>query len=195
MTLFIIATVVFLLLRLMPEEGYFNAEEYDKLDAIQREAILTQMGLRDPIHVQLTNFYRNLLRGDLGKSVVFRPGVPVIRVLKPKAPFSIYFGLSSVALSLLIGIPMGVFMARFKGKFFDNFGSSYVVLINAIPAAVYYLFFGDAGPADALQHTSAEKLDSADHQHVSERHRLLRHVDATLYGGRTEPGLCKAGAR
>lgn len=140
MTLFIIATVVFLLLRLMPEEGYFNAEEYDKLDAIQREAILTQMGLRDPIHVQLTNFYRNLLRGDLGKSVVFRPGVPVIRVLKPKVPFSIYFGLSSVALSLLIGIPMGVFMARFKGKFFDNFGSSYVVLINAIPAAVYYLF-------------------------------------------------------
>ena len=30
-TLFVITTVVFLLLRLMPEEGYFG-ENYDKLD-------------------------------------------------------------------------------------------------------------------------------------------------------------------
>ena len=31
-------------------------------------------------------------------------------------------------------------MARFKGKFLDNLGSAYVVLIKAVPAAVYFLF-------------------------------------------------------
>lgn len=139
LTLFIIATAVFLLLRLMPEEGYFG-EEYDKLDELQREAILTEMGLRDPLPVQLMNFYTKLAHGDLGKSAVFRPKVAITRIIKPKIPYSIRFGLASVALSLVVGIPLGVFMARFKGKFFDNFGSAYVVLINAVPAAVYYLF-------------------------------------------------------
>ncbi|MEA4963783.1 hypothetical protein [Lutispora sp.] len=49
-TLFIILTIVFLLMRLMPEEGYFG-QAYEKLDPAQREAILTSMGLRDPIVV------------------------------------------------------------------------------------------------------------------------------------------------
>ena len=35
---------------------------------------------------------------------------------------------------------MGVLMARWKGKFFDRLGNAYVLLINALPAAVYYLF-------------------------------------------------------
>ena len=43
LTLFIIATVVFFLMRLMPEEGYFG-EEYDKMDEQQIEAALTAMG-------------------------------------------------------------------------------------------------------------------------------------------------------
>ena len=42
-TLVVVATVVFLLLRLMPEEGYF-AEGYDKMDEAQIEAALTDMG-------------------------------------------------------------------------------------------------------------------------------------------------------
>ena len=71
-TLFIIATVVFLLMRLMPESGYFG-EEFDKMDPEQIEASLKAMGLRDPIPVQLMRFYTSILKGDFGKSIVFRP--------------------------------------------------------------------------------------------------------------------------
>jgi oligopeptide transport system permease protein len=139
LTLLVITTTVFLLLRLMPEEGYFG-ENYDKLDEVQKEAILTQMGLRDPLHIQLYKFYKNLLHGDLGRSIVFRPRARISRILKPKIPYSLYFGLAAEGLALLIGIPMGLFMTRYKGKFFDSFGTCYIVLINSIPAAVYYLF-------------------------------------------------------
>lgn len=59
-TLVIVATTVFLLLRLMPEEGYF-AEGYDKMDEAQIEAALTDMGLRDPLPIQLKNFFVGLL--------------------------------------------------------------------------------------------------------------------------------------
>ncbi len=71
LTLFIIITIVFSLLRLMPEEGYLGAAA-DKMSPAQQEIYLTSLGLRDPILVQLGNFYKNLLQGDLGKSVTYR---------------------------------------------------------------------------------------------------------------------------
>lgn len=138
-TLLIIITVVFLLMRLMPEEGYFR-DGYEKLDEAQKEAILTGMGLRDPIHIQLTNFYKALLSGDLGTSIIYRPKVPVTEILKTKIPYSLYFGLAAMGISLFFGISLGIVMARSKSKLWDKLGTGYIVFINAVPAAVYYLF-------------------------------------------------------
>lgn len=139
LTLIIVITLVFLLMRLMPEEGYFG-DNYEKLDESQREAILTSMGLRDPMHVQLKNFYKSILSGDLGTSITYRPRVPVADIIKTKIPYSLYFGLVAMALSLVFGIVLGIAMAQSKSKFWDKFGTVYIVIINAVPAAVYYLF-------------------------------------------------------
>lgn len=138
-TLLIIITVVFLLMRLMPEEGYFGSG-YEKLDEAQKEAILTSMGLRDPIHIQLGKFYKALLSGDLGTSIIYRPKVPVAEILKTKIPYSLYFGLAAMGISLFAGVFLGITMARSKSKIWDKLGTGYIVFINAVPAAVYYLF-------------------------------------------------------
>lgn len=138
-TLFIIVTVVFLLMRLMPEEGYFGTS-YEKLDELQKEAILTNMGLRDPIHIQLGNFYKKLLAGDLGESIIYRPKVPITEIIEAKIPYSLYFGLASVGISLVVGVSLGILMARSKSKFWDKIGNGYIVFINAVPAAIYFLF-------------------------------------------------------
>jgi len=126
-------------MRLMPEEGYFGSG-YEKLDEAQREAILTSMGLRDPIHIQLWNFYKGLLKGDLGTSIIYRPKVPVAEILKSKIPYSVSFGLAAMGISLFAGVSLGIVMARSKSKFWDKLGTGYIVFINAVPAAVYYLF-------------------------------------------------------
>lgn len=138
-TLFIIVTVVFLLMRLLPEEGYFG-DAYEKLDEAQREAILTSMGLRDPMHIQLLNFYKDLLTGNLGESIIYRPRVPVTEIIAEKVPYSLFFGLASIALSLALGITLGISMARYKNKSIDKLGTGYIVFVQAVPAAVYYLF-------------------------------------------------------
>lgn len=138
-TLLIVVTIVFLLMRLMPEEGYFGAN-YEKLDYEQKEAILTSMGLRDPIHIQLKNFYSQLLKGDLGKSIIYRPKVDIISILKTKIPYSLKFGVAALSISLTIGIPLGIIMALNKNKVWDRLGTGYIVFISAVPAAVYYLF-------------------------------------------------------
>lgn len=138
-TLFIVTTIVFMLLRLMPVEGYFS-ETFDKLTDEQIEASLREMGLLDPLPLQLVHFYRNVFKGDLGKSIVLRKNAPVTTVIRPKISYSVGFGLASIGISLAVGIPLGMLMVRFKGKFWDRAGSGYVVIIKAVPAAVYFLF-------------------------------------------------------
>lgn len=138
-TLFIVISIVFLFMRLMPEEGYFG-QGYEKLDTFQKESILTNLGLRDPWYTQLKNFYKDLIKGDLGTSITYRPKVSVIEIIKPKLVYSLYFGLGSLAISLVAGISLGILMARNKNKLFDKIGNGYIVFIYAVPAAVYYLF-------------------------------------------------------
>lgn len=140
LTLVAVITIVFLLMRMMPEEGYFGEMGTDKLDYEQKEAILASLGLRDPITVQLANFYKDLLHGDLGESIIYRPKVPIIKIIKEKAPYSIAIGLSALVLSLITGLFMGVIMALKKNKFWDKLGTFYVVIIRAVPPIVYYLF-------------------------------------------------------
>ncbi|MDR1978247.1 MAG: ABC transporter permease [Synergistaceae bacterium] len=138
-TLLIVTAAVFFMLRLMPEEGYF-AESYDKMTRGQIEAELTRMGLRDPLHVQLSNYLKNTLRGDLGTSNIVRRYVPIVQVIGPKIPYSVGFGLTTIAISLALGIPLGMLMARRKGRLPDSLGSAYVVFVRAVPAAVCFIF-------------------------------------------------------
>ncbi|MGH4138248.1 ABC transporter permease [Clostridium sp.] len=138
-TLFIVITIVFLFMRLMPEEGYFG-QGYEKLDLVQRESILTNLGLRDPWYVQLGHFYKDLSKGDLGTSITYRQKVAVSEIIGSKIFYSLYFGLGALAIALVVGISSGVLMARNKNKFWDKLGTGYIVIINAVPAAVYYIF-------------------------------------------------------
>ena len=138
-TLFIILSIVFILVRQMPIDGYFP--NIEKMTDAQIQNGLHQMGLDQPILVQLYNFFKELIRhGNLGISWVYRDNVPVAEILAPKIPVSIKLGSLSLLFSMLIGLPMGTFMAKYKGKFFDNLGAAFIVLIQAVPSAVYYLF-------------------------------------------------------
>lgn len=137
-TLIIVVTVVFLLMRLMPVEGYFGTS-YDKLDEAQKMTKLENLGILDPWYVQLKNFYGDLLKGDLGQSITYRPKAEISTILGDKLMVSLRFGLASLIVSLVLGLSLGVLMARSKGKIWDKLGTGYVVGANAVPAVIYYL--------------------------------------------------------
>ena len=138
LTLIIILTVVFCLLRLMPIEGYFT--NYDKLTSQQIQVSLQEMGLTDPLPVQVVRFFKDLIHGDLGVSRIYRANVPVSEILADKVPVSIKLGALSMIVSLFVGLPMGALMARYKYRWFDKFGTLFIVCIQAVPAAVYFLY-------------------------------------------------------
>lgn len=138
-TLFIVVTAVFMLMRLLPVEGYFG-DAYDKLTESQREAILQKMGLLDPWYVQIGNFYAGLLRGELGVSSIYRRDVPVLEVIAPRVPYSVRFGLAATAMSIFLGLAMGIHMTMHKGRLWDKTWTAYIVFVTSVPSAVYLLF-------------------------------------------------------
>ena len=139
LTLAIILTIVFVLVGLMPIDGYFPGIE--KMNEEQIRNGLHQMGLDQPLLVQLFRFFKNLLlHGDLGTSRIYRNNVPVAEILSTKIPVSLKLGSMSLLLALAVGLPLGTLMAKYKGKLFDHFGALIIVLLQAVPSAVYYLF-------------------------------------------------------
>jgi len=143
LTLVIIIAVVFSLLRLMPIEGYFD--NYDKLTPTQINTKLELMGLNDPLPQQLVRFIGKLLQGDFGESTRYRVGVPITEIIAPKILVSLRFGVIAMVLSLPLGMILGVLMARSKGGLADKLGNAYVVFIQAVPNAVYFLFIQNYG--------------------------------------------------
>lgn len=145
-TMFFIVTILFALLRFMPVEGYF--ESYDKMTPTQIQVQLNALGLTDPLPKQLLRFYNQLIHGDLGVSNVYRKGVEITTIIKEKAPISMALGLAAMAISMAVGLPLGILMARStrtKYKIGDKLGTVFIVLIQAMPSAVYHILIQFAG--------------------------------------------------
>lgn len=145
-TMLFIVTILFALLRFMPVEGYF--ESYDKMTPTQIQVQLNALGLSDPLPKQLLRFYNQLIHGDLGVSNVYRKGVEITTIIKEKAPISMALGLAAMAISMAVGLPLGMLMARStrtKYKIGDKLGTVFIVLIQAMPSAVYHILIQFAG--------------------------------------------------
>lgn len=138
LTLVILITIVLILVRAMPEEGYFS--NYEKMSPQQIEVGLRKMGLKDPLYVQVGKFIYNALRGDLGISYRYRINAKITDIIGSKIGISMKIGLISMAVSLPLGMALGVLMARSKGGIADKLGNAYIVFIQAVPNAVYFIF-------------------------------------------------------
>ncbi len=136
-TLFIIVVIVFVMLRQMPVEGYFN--DYDNMTPEAVQNALENMGLLDPIPTQLTRFIEDFVRGDLGVSYRYRVNYPIAKIVADKAPLSLTFGGIAMLIGLPLGFGLGILMARSKGKWIAGIGTAYIVIMQSVPLAVIYL--------------------------------------------------------
>jgi len=145
-TILLIVSVVFLLMRLMPTDYFFTEDELMKLTLEQRTERLEAAGLLDHPFVQLARFLEGLFtRFDLGISRRIQTGKPVVNVIGGKFGISMELGLIALGLSLIIGVPLGIMQARFKDGILDGCGQAFTIFINAVPALVSYsliLVFG-----------------------------------------------------
>ncbi len=139
-TLCIVITIVLLLLRKMPIEGYFN--NYEKMSQTQINVTLQKLGLKDPAPVQVAKYFGQLAKGDLGTSNKYRDGYPIAKIIAKKAPISIEMGLLSEVIALAVGLPLGIAMAKSTRSRWKPWETDLTVRIYvdmALPSAVYHL--------------------------------------------------------
>ena len=144
-TILLAVTVVFLLLRMLPTDYYFTEDQLMKFTPEQKNSILEAAGLLDPVGEQLVRFYGQILHLDFGTSRRIQSGIAVTKVIGSKFGVSMRLGAISLAISLFLGVILGILQTVFKDRVIDHFGTAYTVFVNAVPALVSYslvLVFG-----------------------------------------------------
>ena len=144
-TVLIIVTIVFLLLRLLPTDYYFTEEQLMKFTEEQKQEQLLAAGLLDPIPEQLMDFYGDVIRLDFGESRRIQNGVPVVKVIGDKFQISMRMGIISIGISMVVGVLIGIIQTRYKDKVPDHIGTVYTIFVNSVPSLVSYslvLIFG-----------------------------------------------------
>lgn len=97
----------------------------------QRQAVRESLGLDKPILVQYGMFLFNLAQGDLGRSYLQR--TEVTELVLSRMPATLQLALVSIVLSIIISIPIGVFVALKRNTVWDLLGSGLALLGQATP--------------------------------------------------------------
>ena len=111
----------------------------------QKQEQLLAAGLLDPIPEQLMDFYNNVIHLDFGESRRIQNGVAVTKVIGDKFAISMQLGLIAIAISVVIGVPLGILQTSFKDRVPDHIVTVYTIFVNAVPSLVTYsliLIFG-----------------------------------------------------
>lgn len=138
-TVLLVVTIVFLLMRLMPTDYYFTEDELMKLTEQQKHDRLLASGLLDHPLKQLADYFKGIFtEGNLGVSRRIQANQPVAKVIGSKFSVSMELGLKALAISLVIGVILGVLQARYKDGILDGVGTAYTVFVNAVPSLVTY---------------------------------------------------------
>jgi oligopeptide transport system permease protein len=115
-TLFVLITLTFFLVRAMPGSPY-TGEKAIPAHTLQRMKEYT--GLDQPVPVQYFRYLKNLIvHQDLG-DVIKKDGVKVSEIIGESFPVSLGLGVLSIGIALMVGIPAGVIAAVKKNTAVD----------------------------------------------------------------------------
>ena len=130
LSLFIISSLVFILLRVAPGDPV-DAILGSGADDIAREALRTRLGLNESIISQYFNYLEKLIHFDLGKSLSNQE--PVINIIRNSLPASLELGFVSIIIAILIGLPIGYWGLNNKNKKSDYISRIFGISTYAIP--------------------------------------------------------------
>lgn len=144
-TLFLVITITFFLMKLIPGTPFNNAE---KLSPDQLQIMKTKYGLDQPVPVQYAHYLVNMAKGDLGVSFQF-DNTPVTQLIAQRIVPSATLGFQAMVVGSIIGILLGVLAAIKQNTWVDYICTFIAVIGKSIPSFVF---------AGLLQYYIAVKL-------------------------------------
>lgn len=128
--LFAILAISFLLMNLAPGGPLRIFAEDPRISPAVIKDIEQRMGLRDPLPIQFGRWVWNAIRFDFGTSFVEKR--PVADLVWNAAINTFWLTLGGTIIGFL-GIPLGLYAARHRGKFGDNVIRVMTVVLNSVP--------------------------------------------------------------
>ncbi|MXX53989.1 MAG: ABC transporter permease [Dehalococcoidia bacterium] len=134
-TLIGLTLMIFAIMRVLPGDplvAYLDPNQMVAMSEEQLAAIRKDHGLDRPLVVQYADWMGDVLNGSFGNAM-FGAKAPVINTIKNRGVTSAEIGIIAVAISWIIGLPVGIISAIRPGSFLDMFTSFTTVLFLAIP--------------------------------------------------------------
>lgn len=131
-TLWVIVTLTFILMRLLPGKPFTGAKPIP--EAIE-ENLNRRYGLDQPLHVQYGKYIGNLLKGDLGMSM-FQQNRSVNSIIADGFPVSASLGIRALIFALTAGLLLGIVASINHGKTWDYFTMFVAVLGVSVPSFI-----------------------------------------------------------
>ncbi|HEX9820102.1 MAG TPA: ABC transporter permease [Methylomirabilota bacterium] len=129
-SLFILSVTIFVLIRLTGDPAtLLAAPEAKEADLA---AIRVQLGLDRSWPVQYVHFVGGALRGDFGTSLYYR--VPAGALYWQRLPASLQLAAAAMAISLLVGLSVGILAAVHVGRWWDSVGKLIALLGLSMPS-------------------------------------------------------------
>jgi ABC-type dipeptide/oligopeptide/nickel transport system permease component len=132
--LFLVSFATFTLGRYAPGD-YVQIQAGPRASPEAIERIREERGLNDPVYQQYARYLGNILRGDFGRSVIYR-GVDVEDVIFPRLWVTVQYNLVVLILTFAIGIPLGTWAATKRGTFLDPLSIGTFLMFASVPVVV-----------------------------------------------------------
>ena len=134
-TLFLVLTVNFLLLQLMPGSPF----DGEKMTEAQKIILEEKYGLNDPIPTQYIRYMQGVLKGDFGISFKLQ-NQEVTDLILTRIPYTIKPGMLALLIGILIGTTTGAIAAMKRNSWADHTITVISVLGVSIPSFVLAAF-------------------------------------------------------
>jgi ABC-type dipeptide/oligopeptide/nickel transport system permease component len=129
-SLVLLSITIFCLVRVTGDPAILMADPGAKEEDL--EVIRKEFGLDKPWVVQYGVFVSNIVRGDFGKSIYYR--IPAFDLYLQRLPASLLLAAVAMAISLILGIPIGILSAVRLNTWVDSFGKIFALLGLSLPS-------------------------------------------------------------
>src|SRR6266851_2086503 len=138
-TFFGITLLAFAILRLAPGDPILLLFGSQNLRTEDIAALRAQYGLDQPLPFQYLNWLGHMLSGDFGRSFLYKR--PVLEMIQASLPNTLLLGSLALILTVVVGVPLGVIAARYRGSWIDQVIRIVGVVGHAVPLFWFGLLF------------------------------------------------------
>lgn len=132
--IFIILTLNFLLPRLMPGNPlvYLAGEDVGFMTSEEKQQVLDDAGLNDPIYVQYGRYLKDMLTGNFGYS--YQQKRPIVELLSDRIPWTLLLAGANLVIATILGVMFGAMSAWKRGTKTDVNMLTFFMFLSAMPS-------------------------------------------------------------